>query len=89
MISNKLLYRYILTKYDNLPDYPSVQRDPAWKTFWMREGSDSAYTLYELIEIVTKAGGFTSLAHFGFHFGADPELMREKEVEYEFGGFKK
>ncbi len=82
MISNKLMYSYILTKQPDLPNYDAVQRDPIWKTFWMREGSDAAYTLYELIELITKAGGYTSLAHFGFHFGADPELMREKTTEY-------
>lgn len=82
MISNKLLYRYLLTKCDKLPDYPSVQCDPAWKTFWQREGSDSAYTLYELISLVRHNGGLPVLAHYGFHFGADPKLMHENEEEH-------
>lgn len=82
MISNKLMYAYILTKQPNLPDYGTIQRDPVWKTFWKREGADTVYTLYELIELINKAGGYTSLAHFGFHFDANPELMRMKTTEY-------
>lgn len=82
MISNKLTYSYILTKQPNLPDYATIQQDPIWKTFWLREQTDTAYTLYELIELISKAGGYTSLAHFGFHFGANAELMRAKTPEY-------
>ncbi len=82
MISNKLMYRYIRTKSSNLPDYATIQQSAIWKTLWTREGSDARYTLYELIELISKAGGYTSLAHFGFHFGANPELMREKTCEY-------
>ncbi len=82
MISNKQIYSYMLTKSPHLPDYTIVQESPVWKSCWSREGSDRAYPLYELIELISKAGGYTSLAHFGFHFGADTELMRAQTPQY-------
>ncbi len=81
-LSNRLVYRYMTTKNELLPSYLEMQELDIWKKAWKRTYNDTKYPLYELIETISKGGGFTSLAHFGFHFGANTELMRQKSDEY-------
>lgn len=75
MLSNKLTYRYFLSKGISLPDYPVCQEASWWKGLWSMKGILPQYTLFKTTEIVRNAGGFPVLPHFGFCFGADPVLM--------------
>ncbi len=83
MIPNRVVYRYLLSEGVELPSYPEVIKSPYWAHFWSREeDAASQDTLYRVIEIIDRGGGYAVLAHFGFHFWANPELMREKSEEY-------
>ncbi|MFI3262744.1 MAG: PHP domain-containing protein [Rikenellaceae bacterium] len=83
MLSNKLMYKYLQKRLGGtLASHGEVQREAYWKNLWRREELDNEYTLYELIPLIRKNGGFPVIPHFGFHFGAKPELMRAKSDEY-------
>ena len=82
MLSNKLVYCYMIAVKPELPSYQNIQKMQQWKETWKREGADSADTLYELIPLVAQNGGYPVLAHFGFHFEADPKKMRAQADEY-------
>ncbi len=76
-ISKHYIRQLIARLYPNITDYDEMK-----KSFWERSFSGERYTLYELLPIVREGGGFPVLAHFGIHFGTDPNRMRELETQY-------
>ncbi|MFR9649775.1 MAG: PHP domain-containing protein [Rikenellaceae bacterium] len=83
MIPNRTVYQYLLSEGVELPSYPELIKSRCWAEIWSREeDAASPDTLYRVIEAIHNGGGYAVLAHFGFHFAADPKRMREQSEEY-------
>lgn len=82
MISNKHLYQYLDSKGVDMLGYNTMQASSVWLNIWTMKNIAVEYGLLEVIEEVTKAGGFAVVPHFGIHCKFSPELMDERENEY-------
>ncbi len=83
MIPNRVVYKYLLSEGIELPQYPEVIKQSYWAKIWSRdEDAASPDTLYQVIKTIHQGGGYAVLAHFGFHFRANPQRMRAEQAEY-------
>ena len=81
MLSNKLTFRYFLSKGIVLPEYPVCQESQSWKALWSLKGCPVQFSLMETIALVHKAGGYAVLPHFGFYFGRNTQTMGQRNDE--------